>query len=133
MSPEQVSLINTVAFIIDRIGTWPIGTLGFLVIAGPWVMQYFIARELSKRYEEDKEARDKQFSAVTRMYENNVELVKDYGKIADNLQELVIMNTKAMTDMLFIAKHNLICPVLRSTFKHKIPDASDGAKDGGKT
>ncbi len=40
-----------------------------------------------------------------RMYENNVELVKRYSTLAEDLKEVVIMNTQAFTQLDSTVKH----------------------------
>ncbi len=106
MTPEQVSIINTVAMILDKIGTWPIGTILFMIVIGPWAVMVFIAMGQEKR-----------FKATKRMYENNVELVKAYESVAKNLQEIVIFNTQIMTQVKDRIDSNLFCPVFKQQTK----------------
>jgi hypothetical protein len=106
MNPEHVALINTIAFILDRVGSWPVGTLAFVIVIGPWVLAFLLTRSQEKR-----------FSAVRHMYENNVQLVKSFQSVADNLQDLVIMNTQAMDGVSSAVKNNLFCPLVRSRIR----------------
>ena len=49
--------------------------------------------DVTRILEKMKEDTDKHWM----MYEKNVSLVKDYSSIADNQQEIIILNTQAMT------------------------------------
>jgi hypothetical protein len=111
VTPEQVSVITAIAAILDRIGTWPIGTLLIALAAGPWIVMIFIAWGQNKRFE-----------AVMEMYEANVQLVKGYKSIAENLQDLVILNTQAITGVKDIAENNLFCPIVRRETKQREVD-----------
>ena len=102
MTPDQISIINTIALILERIGAWPVGTLIIALIIGPWIMMVFLSWGQNKRFE-----------AVREMYEANVQLVKDYRGIAENLQDLVILNTQAMQGVKDSSEHNLFCPIVR--------------------
>ena len=102
MTPEQVSIITTVATIMSQIGTWPVGTVVVAIAFGPWIMMFLIARGQEKR-----------FDAVTKMYENNVELVKAYEGVAKILHDTVVFNTQIMTQVKDTADNNLFCPILK--------------------
>lgn len=108
MTPEQVSLINAISAILDKIGTMPIMSLVVLIIIGPWIMAWIISRGQEKRFE-----------AVSKMYENNVDLVKGYAKIAENQQDLVIANIQTMTKVQETADKNLFCPIVRQRTKQR--------------
>ncbi|MBI5410159.1 MAG: hypothetical protein HZA14_12415 [Nitrospirae bacterium] len=111
MSPDQISIINTIALILDKVGTWPVGTIFTVITLGPWAMMYFIAR-----------GQDKRFEAVAKMYENNVELVNNYQDIAKDLHDTVVYNTTIMTQVKDIADHNLYCPLVRKKTKQSEVD-----------
>ena len=49
--------------------------------------------DTAKMYEAGRESLD----AVRRMYENNVILVKNYEKLADGLQSMIVLNTQTIT------------------------------------
>jgi len=53
------------------------------------------------------------------MYENNVTLVKAYEKIANEQQDMIIMNTEAMTKMKSVVYNNLFCPIVRKETKQQ--------------
>jgi hypothetical protein len=108
VNPEYVTIINTVAFILDKVGTWPVGTVFFVVIIGPWVATFLLNR-----------SQDKKVAAVSKMYEDNVELVRDYKKMAEGFQDLIILNTQAMTNVVTSAEKNLFCPIVRRETQQK--------------
>lgn len=124
MTPEQVAMVSAVATLLERIGTWPIGTLIVAVSVTPWVMLIWITSTLRKQQDSAQNEITKQFnkfveSASTeskefkKMYENNVELVKGFLRISEDLHETVIMNTRELIEMKDIAKNNQICPIVR--------------------
>jgi hypothetical protein len=68
-------------------------------------------------YREDTQAwrreAEQQLSEQRRMYEANVELVKGYAKIAEGMQDLIVLNTKAMTNVCKSVEDNQYCPMVR--------------------
>lgn len=52
-----------------------------------------------------------------RMYESNVSLVKDYGSVASDLRDVVIMNTQAMQKTFDAVNTNQFCPLIRKKEK----------------
>lgn len=58
------------------------------------------------RYKSDMEE-------MRKMYESNVDLVKDYKDLAVDLKEVVIMNTQAVTRMDTSIRDNQFCPMVR--------------------
>lgn len=111
MSPEYISILQTVAFILDKVGTWPVVTLLFFAVIGPWLMAFILGRGQEKR-----------FDAVAKMYENNVKLVEDYKTMAEGLNDLVILNIQVMTGVKDTADNNLFCPIVRKETKQKEVD-----------
>lgn len=90
MSPSEIAALT---LIIDRVRSWPVALLFFLVIVGPWVLALVLAYLQKKRFE-----------GVVQMYQSNVRLVKDYedgmtryGDLAKDLKDVIILNTQAMT------------------------------------
>ena len=47
------------------------------------------------------------------MYESNVKLVEDYGEVARDLREVIILNTQAMTRLGDDIRNNQYCPQVR--------------------
>ena len=50
---------------------------------------------------------------MTRYYENNVDLVKHYEKLADDLSSVIHLNTRAMTELVEKIRNNMFCPIIR--------------------
>jgi hypothetical protein len=96
MTPEQVSIITAIAAILDKIGTWPISTILAMIVIGPWMV--LIAITLSQ---------ERRSKAMKQMYEDNVCLVKDYEKLSNEQQDVIIMNTSAITELTTIVKERV--------------------------
>ena len=88
MSPEQISALTAIAAILSKVGTWPIGSIVFTVVFGPWIMLYVVSRGVEKRHE-----------AALKMYESNVSLVKDYQKIAGEQVDTIRLSTSATVEL----------------------------------
>jgi len=56
---------------------------------------------------------DRDMATVTRFYEDNVELVKGYEKLANDLAGIIHLNTQVQTELVGQVKNNLYCPVVR--------------------
>jgi len=113
MSPDQVSILTSLLGAIKLFSNWPFAVFFFMLIVGPWMMSLMLFYSQRKRYETD-------MSEMRRMYENNVKLVEDfhtlgvqYGGMARDLTEVVMMNTQAMTTLTDAIKGNQFCPVVR--------------------
>lgn len=102
MTPEQIAALTAISTIISKVGTWPIGSIIAAVVFGPWVVMGYIARSMEKRH-----------TAAIQMYENNVELVKNYEKVAEGLQSILVLSTQAMTQVKDRIDANLYCPIMR--------------------
>ena len=124
MSPEQIAMMSAVATLMERIGTWPIGTLIIAVSVTPWVMLVWITATLRKQQDSSQAEVTKLFNKFVevasterqefkKMYENNVELVKGFLRISNDLHATVLMNTRELIEMKDIAKNNQICPIVR--------------------
>lgn len=70
-----------------------------------------------RRYQSDMAALKERYEAnmteVRQMYINNVELVKQYGGLAENLQEIVVLNTQTMQRVWEAVAGNQYCPLNR--------------------
>lgn len=82
---EAVGGISTIWQILQ--GWGPFG-----VVLVMWWHDVRQMRKLLETYREDT-------TAMKRMYENNASLVKKYEKIASDLQDVIIMNTQTMTQL----------------------------------
>lgn len=50
---------------------------------------------------------------TTRYYRDNVELVRAYRLVAENLQDVVVNNTRILERVLALMENNLACPMAR--------------------
>lgn len=50
---------------------------------------------------------------IRRMYESNVKLVEGYEDLAQDLKDIVILNTRAMTQLSDDVRNNQYCPQVR--------------------
>jgi hypothetical protein len=88
MTPDQIAAVQAVASILSQVGTWPIGTVLFAVIIGPWIIVLFVSR-----------SQDRRFEAVIEMYKNNVKLVENYEMIASEQADMIRLSTAATTEL----------------------------------
>jgi len=102
MSPEQITTINAIASILDKLGSLPVGTLLFVMVVGPWFAMFALSAGYQKR-----------FDSVVRMYEANAELVKAFKSLAEDQRDLTILSTQTMQDVKNMAANNLFCPMVR--------------------
>ncbi len=65
-------------------------------------------------------------SEVVKMYENNVELVRRYADIAQDMKDLIILDTRNMTQMNDAIKSNQFCPFLRIDKRANLQDIKEG-------
>ena len=98
MTPEQISALTAIAAIVSKIGTWPIGSIIVAVVFGPWVVMGFITRATEKRHE-----------AVVKMYEDNVKLVENYEKVADEQADTIRLTTAAVVELTIYLKSQVPC------------------------
>jgi hypothetical protein len=59
------------------------------------------------------QAHETALTQVTKMYLDNVELVKNYLKLADGLHDLIILNTQTITRLCDKVEGNQYCPMVR--------------------
>jgi len=92
----------------------PYGFVGLvlMLIIILWYMDSRKVYSILNQYKSD-------MAEMRRMYESNVDLVKDYKDLAADLKEVVIMNTQAITRMDSDVKGNQFCPMVRLDKKAK--------------
>ncbi|MCE5336961.1 MAG: hypothetical protein LLG06_20470 [Desulfobacteraceae bacterium] len=86
-----------------------------------FVVWYFSEKSHEKTllsYREDTLQQQKRFeeglAEVRRMYENNVRLVEAYQELSSDLQNVVILNTQAITQLSGEVRTNQYCPPVRA-------------------
>jgi hypothetical protein len=98
MSPDQVALTNAIVATLHVLRGWPLAALLFVLIIGPWLMSVFLVSVQGKRHE-----------AAVRMYESNVKLVDTTQEIARDLKDIIIMNTRTMTEVCDSVREVQLC------------------------
>lgn len=58
-------------------------------------------------------AQEKRFESVVRMYENNVQVVKDYHGLAKDLTSIITLSTRTMESLVHKIDNNQFCPIAR--------------------
>ncbi len=121
MTPADLKTLEVVLAILGACKTMPLGTLAILMAFGPDVLLiifFWIQTRDLKRIVTDN---DKRFEAVVRMYESNVELVKDYQnalkeqqKLSGDLAGIITLNTQTQTHLVDAIKNNTFCPSVRA-------------------
>jgi uncharacterized membrane protein len=102
VSPTDIAAITALVAILKEIGTWPLVTILITVILGPWIGMFLANRQQEKRH-----------AAVVEMYEKNVGLVESYERIAEGLQDIIVLSTQTMTSVKTSVDNNLFCPLMR--------------------
>lgn len=102
MTPQDVALLSALVAVIKEIGTWPLFSVLLLMQVGPWVGGLVITYIQGKRH-----------SAVVRMYEDNVILVKSITEIAEGYRDTLLLAATSMTKVEGSVSSNLYCPLMR--------------------
>lgn len=58
-------------------------------------------------------SQEKRFEAVVRMYENNVQVVKDYHSLAADLTGIITLSTRTLEGLVQKIDNNQFCPLAR--------------------
>jgi len=97
--------------------------MGGLVLVLSWLYQRQIdriLREEKKRHEELLGQYQRHFQEMKRMYENNADLVNRHLDISDDLKDIIVMNTQALTGLGDAIRSNEFCPLVRTKKELKI-------------
>ena len=86
MTPQQLAILGNLLSVLKLMSGWPFGLLVFMTVVGPWVMALVLAYTQKRRFE-----------SVVSMYENNVDLAKSNQAMAQDLKDVVILNTTTIT------------------------------------
>lgn len=77
-------------------------------------------KDMHRMREEDKASMNsvlaqykEDMHTISHFYESNVDLVKKYQKLADDLAEIIHLNTQVQTQLVEQIKNNMFCPVVR--------------------
>jgi hypothetical protein len=113
MSPEGIAALQALMKIIEQLGAWPVASLALFFIISPFllitVMLYLLFKWVRK---------------IEEFYNSNVVLVKNYeslGKgltsIAEELRDIVILNTREWSAVGECVRGNQYCPLIRKDRK----------------
>lgn len=136
-APEVIAALQALLDLCDRLGV-P-GVLAILLavpaalVAALLVLEYLRTRHMRQEADEhrkemlalveqhradmEKVLRDlgAKHAEVTQFYKDNVELVKSYNRLADNFQDIVVNNTRAVEHLASLAQANFFCPIARES------------------
>lgn len=98
MTPEQISALTAIAAIVSKVGTWPIGSVIFAIVFGPWVGMWIVSRSIERRHQ-----------AAVEMYESNVKLVKSYEKMSVEQVDTIRLSVSAITELTSYLKNRVPC------------------------
>jgi hypothetical protein len=104
MSPEQFSALTAIAAIISNVGAWPLGSILFSIVFGPWVGMWMVSRSIERRHK-----------AAIEMYESNVKLVKNYERMAEEQTDTIRLSVAATTELTTYLRTKTPCHQLIST------------------
>lgn len=76
MTPQDLAALTALVALLEKIGTWPLITIGLLIVVGPWIAVFILNRGQEKRHAE-----------VVKMYEDNVVLVQSYDKHVNHMED----------------------------------------------
>lgn len=111
MTPQDIAALTALVAIFDKIGTWPLITIGVSVVICPWIAVFILNRGQEKRHAE-----------VVQMYQDNVTLVEKHEELQkesdrreDVLIDLLRLNTQAQTSLTAWLKTRTRCMDLKSS------------------
>lgn len=96
---DAAAAITAICQLVEKVGTWPLASLIFLIVIGPWIMSFLVSH-----------AQEKRFEKVTEMYKNNVKLVESYSKLAELQHDVITLNTAKWQEAIDGIKTNQYCP-----------------------
>ena len=113
MTPQEVAIATALIELIRSIGSWPLAGLVMVGLIGPWLLAVLLTWIVDR-------SQSRRLSAAIDMYEQNVKLVEraetlaqNNEKLAETIRDLVLMNTRAMTQLTEAINQNQFCPLQR--------------------
>lgn len=101
---SEASLVKVVLALLANMGGWEIGTLVVVFILLPVLLVFWALNRIAKTQADLTTAittfmgaYESQFKDFETKYDNNVLLVQNYEKLANELMTVVHLNTQAMT------------------------------------
>ena len=117
MTPETLATMTALITLLKSIGVLPLSMIIVLIVLSPWVLMAIALQAMRKDQEKRNAETRERFEAVVQMYKDNVELVKNYERVAEGLQDILILSTQTMTQVLSSVSNNLFCPLMRKDQK----------------
>ena len=136
---QMITALTEIASILDRLG---VPGLIAILLAGPAAVLVTILildhlrgkrlETLNEQHREENRLLIEQYRADTQkilldygikhtealqFYKDNVELVKQYKRIADGFQDVVVTNTGMMARVAGLTENNMHCPLAREAAK----------------
>lgn len=71
------------------------------------------AQEFREQVQAMVTAQEKRFEQVVRMYENNVQVVKDYHSLSSDLTGIITLSTRTLEGLVQKIDNNQFCPLAR--------------------
>lgn len=105
MSPEHISMLTATAAILEKIGTWPIGSILTLIVLCPWLALLVVSRAMDRRFA----IFEKNHASVIAMYESNVRLVEKYEKISGEQVDTIRLATSASVELITFLRTRVPC------------------------
>ena len=82
-----------------------------------WIVDLLRANRLEKKRDKEQalllDAYREDVRAVTQFYKDNVLLVENYQKLANDLAGIIHLNTQVQTQLVEKIKNNMFCPIVR--------------------
>ena len=120
MTPDQISALTAIASALKVAGTLPFGALVILIVVGPWIGMFIMSISITKNLDKSLKvfgaefvSQEKRFESVVKMYENNVEVVRDYNHLAGDLTSIITLVTRTLEGLVQKIDNNQWCPLAR--------------------
>ena len=117
MTPETLTTLAALVTLLKSVGVLPLSMIVALIVLAPWVLMAMALQAMRKDQEKRNDESKLRFEAVVQMYKDNVELVKNYERVSEGLQDILILTTQTMTQVLSSVTNNLFCPLMRKDQK----------------
>jgi len=124
---QELSTAAALVTVVKALGGWGTSGVLFVIVWCPLFAAGYMTRIISRSINSqtaaitalqrqvansEKES-EKRALIFTNRYDNNIEFVKNYEKLAGNLTDLVHVNVQAMTRMVEKITANQWCPIVR--------------------
>jgi hypothetical protein len=105
MTPDHISALTAIAAILEKVGTWPIGSILILIVLCPWLALLVVSRAMDRRFA----VFEKNHASVIAMYESNVRLVEKYERISNEHVDTIRLSTSATVELVQFLRGRVPC------------------------